>query len=442
MEDKLFIMNSKNKSLPSYILEDGTFKVFGDYKDPVRNDERVNIVDNSIQIILPIESILDDKFKINSDGVIEYRERVCSCCMSKKVHKKGYAWTNICLEKGIVLRVKVKRYHCRHCFKWTQTEFVGYFDKYTGLPSNLKKLIRNIRGNTWMSLRTMKKTIKDLTGISLSHETIRKNLLVDGDYYYLNENVKLSGYYEYDEQLEKVNGKWVYYYVLFDLINRVPIATFLTDSVTNAKIKDFINKSIPSKDRIAIVTDLNPGYNTIMRELGFVHQLCVFHLSKNIWNKINDHVNEELRKYKSKLKKSSENLSDSEIKKLVKAHKKELNDEMKDYMNTFMKLFEQENYNKALEYIEFLKLEFKKFPKFLANYLTKNFLPKCRKFLHFLENDHIGKLDAYNNKIENYNRITMPRYEKKTYRTWRGLWSALMHKKDVWIENRKKEHTT
>ena len=32
----------------------------------------------------------------------------------------------------------------------------------------------------------------------------------------------------------------------------------------------------------------------------------------------------------------------------------------------------------------------------------------------------------------------MPRYEKKTYRTFRGLWSALMHKKDVWIENRKK----
>ena len=36
----------------------------------------------------------------------------------------------------------------------------------------------------------------------------------------------------------------------------------------------------------------------------------------------------------------------------------------------------------------------------------------------------------------------MPRYEKKTYRAWIGLWSAIMHKKDVWIENRKKEHTT
>ena len=32
----------------------------------------------------------------------------------------------------------------------------------------------------------------------------------------------------------------------------------------------------------------------------------------------------------------------------------------------------------------------------------------------------------------------MPRYEKKTYSTFQGLWSTLMHKKDVWIENRKK----
>ena len=442
MEDKILIMNNEKNCLPSYILEDGTFKVIGDYKDPERNDEPCENFDNSIQLILPIESILDEKFCINSEGVLEYRDRICSCCLSKKVHKKGYAWTTIYLEKRIPLRVKVKRYCCRHCFKWTQTEFVGYFDKYTGLPSNLKKIIRNIRGNSWVSLRKMKSMIKDLTGIDLSHETIRKNLLVDGEYYYLNEDLKPSGYYSYDEQWEKVNGKWVYYYVLFDIINRVPIATFLTDSITNEKIKDFINKSIAPKDRIAIITDLKPGYHTIMNELGFIHQYCVFHLLQRIWDNIFTNINYELQDYTVKLKKSKEKLSNSEIKKMVNARKKELKNEMKEYVDIFKKLFEQKSFNEAIEYVNFLKLELNKFPKFLANYLNKNFFPKYRKFLHFLEKDHIGKLDAYNNKIENYNKITMPRYEKKTYRTWRGLWSALMHKKDVWIENRKKEHTT
>lgn len=442
MEDILFIMYTKNKSLPSYILEDGAYKLIGDYHDPVRNDVKREFEDNSFQIILPIESILDDKYCINADGVVEYVDRVCSKCMSKKVHKKGYSWTNICLEKGIMLRIKVKRYCCRHCFKWSQTEFFGFFDKYTGLPSDLKKLIRNIRGNTWMSLRTMKRTIKDLTGIDLSHETIRKHLLVDGEYYYLNEDIKLSGYYAYDEQWEKVNGKWIYYYVLFDIINRIPVATFLTDSITNKKIKDFINKSIPPKNRIAIITDLKPGYDTIMHELGFIHQHCVFHLSQRIWDKIFKSIESEMSEYVFKLKNSKEKLSDSQIQKMVKNHRKELKKEMRKYMDIFMELFKQESFNKAIEYINFLKHEILNFPKVLSDYLNKNFFPEYRKFLHFLEKDHIGKLDAYNNKIENFNKITMPRYEKKTYRTWRGLWSALMHKKDIWIENRKMEHST
>ena len=52
-------------------------------------------VDNAIQIILPIESILNEDYLINSDGVFEYRERRCSYCSSNHVHKKGYAWTTI-----------------------------------------------------------------------------------------------------------------------------------------------------------------------------------------------------------------------------------------------------------------------------------------------------------------------------------------------------------
>ena len=179
-----------------------------------------------------------------------------------------------------------------------------------------------------------------------------------------------------------------------------------------------------------------------MRELGFVHQHCIFHLSQRIWKKIFESIGNEITKFKSKLKNSDEKLSDSEIKKRANTCKKELKEEMKKYMDVFMELFNQKSLNKAIEYINFLKAELHKFPKVLSDYLKENFFPEYRKFLHFLEKDHMNKLDAYNNKIENFNKITMPRYEKKVYRTWRGLWSALMHKKDVWIENRKMEHST
>ena len=263
-----------------------------------------------------------------------------------------------------------------------------------------------------MSLRNIKELIKETWGIDISHETIRKNLLVEGDYYYLNEDLKPSGYYSYDEQWEKVDGKWIYYYVFFDIINSIPVATFLTDSITNKKIKDFINKSIAPKDRIAIITDLKPGYDTIMEKLGFVHQYCIFHLSRRIWDKIFKYINQEIAEYKLELKNSSIKRSISEINKLISQRKKELKKEMKEYVNIFEKLFNQESFDKAIEYINFLKLEVSKFPKFIADYLNKNFFPIYRKFLHYLEKDHIGKLDAYNNKIENFFGNTMPRYEK------------------------------
>ena len=69
--DKLYIMNIENKSLPYYILEDNQYKFIGDYKDPERKDVEYEHVDNTIQIILPIESILNEDYVINSDGVIE-----------------------------------------------------------------------------------------------------------------------------------------------------------------------------------------------------------------------------------------------------------------------------------------------------------------------------------------------------------------------------------
>ena len=71
MGDKLFIMQLENKSLPCYILEDNQYKFIGEYKDPERKDAEYEYVDNTIQIILPIESILNEDYVINFDGVIE-----------------------------------------------------------------------------------------------------------------------------------------------------------------------------------------------------------------------------------------------------------------------------------------------------------------------------------------------------------------------------------
>lgn len=114
------------------------------------------------------------------------------------------------------IRVKVKRYYCKKCKKNFQVEFEKYYSKFCNFSNNFKDKIVKCREHGWMSLGNIKRQIKDWFGIDLSHESIRKALLVEGEFYYFNEDVKLSGYYGYDEQWEKVKGNWIYY--LYSLI--------------------------------------------------------------------------------------------------------------------------------------------------------------------------------------------------------------------------------
>ena len=64
-----------------------------------------------------------------------------------------------------------------------------------------------------------------------------------------------------------------------------------------------------------------------------------------------------------------------------------------------------------------------------------------QKITTALEKDYKDKLESTNNKLENFNGNTMPKYEKRSYRTKRGLWSALIHKKDGWIKRRNEDLT-
>lgn len=434
-------MYSQNKCLPYLILENGTYKFVGNYKDPVRHDEHCVIEDNSFQIILPIESILDEDYFVNSKGVIEYREPYCIKCNSHNIIKKDSNWKELFLEPGIPIRVKVKRYFCKNCKKKFQVEFNKYYAKFCNFSNNFKNKIIKTRENSWISLRNIQRQIKDWFGINFSYESIRNVLLVEGDFYYINDELKLSGYYGYDEQWDRVSENWIYYLVLFDLINNVPVASMLSEKLSKDVIKNFIDNSIPPKDRIAIVTDLKPEYDEIMEELGFVHQHCTFHLERNIKNTMEKKINKDMIYYRVKLKNNHPEYSEYDLEELIKKEKKDVKSKMWEYIDEFMELFKQPTFDDAIEYINFLKGEMKNYSTHLANYLEKNFFPEYRKYLRFLEKDYKDKLDSTNNKLENFNGNTMPKYEKKIYGTKRGLWSALMHKKDGWIKRRNEDLT-
>ena len=94
-----------------------------------------------------------------------------------------------------------------------------------------------------------------------------------------------------------------------------------------------------------------------------------------------------------------------------------------------MKLFDCETYKEALEYIELIKQELNNFPPVLKEYLTKNFLPEYKKYIVFLKDEFKGKLTRTNNYSEMYFHATLPKAEKKRYRTEKGIFNQIYNRK-------------
>ena len=175
-----------------------------------------------------------------------------------------------------------------------------------------------------------------------------------------------------------------------------------------------------------------------MRNLGFAHQHCTFHFIKNITINLKPKITEEINKYEAELRKTHPNISKSKLKKMCKTKKEEITDEIKIYIRLLYELFHQQSFDKAINYIELLKQELPNFPEMMQEYLKKNFFPVYRKYLVFLEEPYIGKLESTNNKIENYFGNTLDKHTKRIYRTPEGRFNYIMAKKDGWMDNQKK----
>ena len=355
------------------------------------------------QLILPIESILDDNYFVNSQGIVEEREPYCKHCGAKKFSRKGYNWRLLYLDDGSPVRIKVKRYKCKKCKKKFQVEFTEYWGKFSNYSNKMKNKAKILLQHGWKSLRNLGNDFKTLLNFKISHESVRKALQNDDALYWLNEEVELSGYYGYDAQWIRNKREWIYRLELFDIINNMPVACLISKKRNTKKIiYDFIDISIPLKNRKAIITDLKEDYEPIMKKLGFAHQHCTFHLIKNMTTNLKQKINEELDKYEAELRKTQPKISKNKIKKIRKKKKEEITKEIKEYIELFYELFHQQSFKKAKNYIKLLKQELKNFPKIMQDYLNKNFFPVYKKYLVFLEKPFIKKLESTNNKLENY----------------------------------------
>ena len=109
-------MKTEIKCLPYLSLVGETYIFVGAFKDPVRKGflvEKDFDEKKYPQLILPIESILDENYFVNSQGIVEECNPYCKHCGSKKFSRKGFNWRLLYLEDGTPIRIKVKRYKCK-----------------------------------------------------------------------------------------------------------------------------------------------------------------------------------------------------------------------------------------------------------------------------------------------------------------------------------------
>ena len=66
-------------------------------------------------------------------------------------------------------------------------------------------------------------------------------------------------------------------------------------------------------------------------------------------------------------------------------------------------------------------------------------MPNYKNFLYHLEFPHKGKLDRTNNQTEGYFRITMPKGQKRKYRSLEGIINQNYHKGNGWIKNKREK---
>ena len=396
----------------------------GDYKDPE----------------IKLSEDYKNKFYFDEDGVLSSLNPICPHCYTRRVTKWNLYVKDVISEEycGEII---IQRYRCKRCKRTFILDLEDEFDSHSHISNSLKQKACEIKELNWSSLRDIAEYFKIFYGINISHETVRKSLLVieGNEIDYEIEN--LSGYYGYDAQWVKINKEWKFRHVVYDTIQRMPIAELFADEETNSDVKKLIETHIPPVKRIGIVTDTKKGYDQVMRELNFKrHQYCTFHFKLNLNKRVREERNKIKREIKRKLKAEHPEYSDLTIKNKTKELMKPFQKEVGYALQFIYQLFNSGSFSKAEAYVYLIKANKMNFPKFIEEYLDETFFPVYKSYIYYLENEFKGKLESTDNKTEGYFRATLPKAHKRKFRTLEGVINQTYHRGNGYIKRRKQEN--
>ena len=365
----IMLLKNNNKALPINNVLDVQQKLFGfenfDHGKAKKRKNKTRSRKNKNQSKFHVGKYKDpeliisedytSKYYIDENGIIGCLNPICPNCNSRKVTKWDIYSKNIISEEycGEIL---IRRYFCKRCQKTFITNLNDHFDSYSHISNSLKEKSWEIKELGWSSLRIIAKYYEIFYGLKISHETVRKALIVIEGNEIDFKLSKLSGYYGYDAQWIKINKKWRFRHALYDIVQRMPVAELFTEEESNEDVYYLINKYAEPKDRIAIVTDTKPGYDFVMDKLKFKrHQYCVFHFKLNLNKLIRDKIKKIKSQIRQELEKTYENKSENFIDEKVSEALLPFKNEIKYALQLLYYVFKVESFDKAKLYIQLIK---------------------------------------------------------------------------------------
>ena len=177
---------------------------------------------------LAISDEYSSKYYIDENNIIGCLNPICPNCNSRKITKWDIYSKNIISEEysGEIL---IRRYFCKRCQKTFITNLNDHFDSHSHISNSLKQKSWEIKELGWTSLRSIAKYYEIFYNIKISHETIRKALIVIEGNEIDFQLPELSGYYGYDAQWIKINKEWRFRHALYDTVHRMPVAELFAE---------------------------------------------------------------------------------------------------------------------------------------------------------------------------------------------------------------------
>jgi len=329
----------------------------------------------------------------------------CESCESEKLSKKYLNLRKLNKNHSVY----VTAYICDKCSAIHRTSLELFIDKHDTYTKDVKGLVIKVNFLEHMSLNNI-----SLLNLAVNDANPCRQTILNGFKKFFTmmkfknrRNRKLSGNYGYDEQYIKINGKKFYILALFDIELNVLVDYKILGDLKKDTMKNFIKEATEGHKKIAITTDGRKMYKNIVESLRFIHNLCIFHLIKDL----NDIIYK-----KTKSKKLDPN---------VKA-------QYLDEGDVILLILYQKDYKKAKKKFQKLLNHMDKIPMELRNFINTKLKPNFDSYMRHTIYDF---LPTTNNALENYFGVILPRHLKKIYKTIDGITMYLDLQMEKWDEN-------